>query len=177
MPSLAHLKSVIEAKSGAPTVQCDVTAFRARVGFDLDEMRLRGFDPSVIEEHQAFNDRLEEFFTHPIIGEYFSTLTPARSYQASGVWVGTLDDLRALIFPPDSTPESQLFPHGYIPVAGDGGANSICFHLKSGRVIFAHHERTSEVIDGDALILSEDLDAFLTDLLHDRLTERLDELD
>ncbi len=177
MPSLAHLKSVIEAKSGAPTVQCDATAFRARVGFDLDEMRSRGFDPSVIEEHQTYNDRLDELFAHPVIGEYFATLTPSRSYEASGVWVGTLDDLRGVIFPPDSTPESQLFPHGYIPLAGDGGGNSICFHLASGRVIFAHHERTSEIIDGDAPTLSADIESFLMDLLHDRLTERLDELD
>jgi hypothetical protein len=147
------------------------------VGFDLNELRRRGFDPSVIEEHQTFNYRLKKFFTHPIIGEYFGTLTPARSYQASGVWVGTLDDLRGEIFPPDSSPESQLLPHGYIPVAGDGCGNSICFHLVSGRVIFAHHEQTSEIIDGDAPILSEDLGAFLTDLLHDRLTEKLDELD
>ncbi len=177
MPSLAHLKSVIEAKSGAPTIQCDATAFLARAGFDLDEMRSRGFDPSVIEEHQAYNNHLAELFAHPVIGEYLATLTPSRSYEASGVWVGTLDGLRAEIFPPDSSPESQLFPHGYFPLAGDGGGNSICFHLASGRVIFAHHELTSEVIHGDAPILSEDLDAFLTDLLHDKLTERLDELD
>jgi hypothetical protein len=174
---LAHLKPLVEARSGAPPVQCDAPAFRARVGFDLDELRGRGYDPSVIEEHRAFNSRLADFFSHPVIGEYLGTMTPARSYQASGIWVGTLDDLRACIFPPDSTPESQLFPHGYIPVAGDGGGNSICFHLASGLVIFAHHERASDIIDGDVQVLSESIDAFLTDLLHDRLTERLDELD
>ena len=177
MPSLAHLRPAIEAKSGAPTVQCDAEAFLACVGCDVDEMRRRGFDPSIIEEHQAFNERLEDFFMHPVIGEYLGTLTPARSYEASGVWVGTLDNLRMAIFPPDSTPESQLFPYGYIPVASDGGGNCICFHLSSGRVIFAHHERTSEIIGGNAQILSESIEVFLKELISDRLTERLDELD
>jgi len=79
MPTLAHLRPTIEAKSGAPTVQCDAKAFLARVGFDLNEMRARGFDGSVIEEHHDFNEHLADFFKHPVIGEYLGTLTPATS--------------------------------------------------------------------------------------------------
>ena len=51
------------------------------------------------------------------------------------------------------------------------------FHFPSGRVIFAHHERTSDIIAGDIEILSGDIGRFLNDFLHDRLTEKLDELD
>jgi hypothetical protein len=53
----------------------------------------------------------------------------------------------------------------------------VSFHFPSGRVIFAHHEPASEIIAGEVQLLSEDIATSLDDLLHDRLTERLDELD
>ncbi len=176
MASLAHLKPVIEAKSGAPTLQCEPAEMRGYLGFDPAAMRRDGFDASTIEIHEQFYERFQSFTAHPLIGEYLATLTPTQAYQASGVWVCTLRQMRDSAFG-EGSPDSDLFPHGYIPIAGDGGGNSVSFHFPSGRVIFAHHERTSEIIAGDVAVLAEDIGTFLDDLVHDRLTERLDELD
>ena len=134
-----------------------------------------GYDPSTIELHERFYDALEQFMKHPLVGEYLTTLTPAESYEASGVWVATLRGIRDSAF--GGGPDMDLFPHGYVPIAGDGGGNTVSFHSPSGHVIFAHHERTSDIIAGDVVVLSEDIATFLDDLLHDRLLERLDELD
>ena len=149
---------------------------RSHLGFDPAAMRRGGFEPSAIELHQQFFERLEAVAEHPLIGEYLTTLTPTESYQASGVWVCTLQQIRDATFG-EGSPDSDLFPHGYIPNAGDGGGNSVSFHSPSGRIIFAHHERTSDIIAGDIEVLAEDIAAFLDEFLHDRLTERLDELD
>jgi hypothetical protein len=176
MPSLRHLRPVIEAKSGAPTLQCAPDSIRAQLGFDPDGMPRSGFDPSTIELHEQFYQRLESYMEHPLIGEYLATLTPTESYQASGVWVATLQQIRDSAFG-EGSPDSDLFPHDYISVAGDGGGNSVTFHFPSGRVTFAHHEQTADIITGDVQLLSEDIATFLDDLLHDTLTERLDELD
>lgn len=176
MTSLRDLRPVIEAKSGAPTLQCAPDAIRSQLGFDADEMRRSGFDPSTIELHGQFYERLESCMEHPLIGEYLATLTPTESYQASGVWVATLQQIRDSAFG-EGSPDSELFPHGYISIAGDSSGNSVSFHSPSGRVIFAHHEHTSDIIAGDVQILSGDIATFLDDLVHDRLTERLDELD
>jgi hypothetical protein len=173
---MAHLRSVIEAKSGARTLQCEVAGLRSYLKFDPAAMRRDGFDPSTVELHERIYERLESFMEHPLIGEYLTTLTPTESYEASGVWVSTLRQIRDAAFG-EVSPDSELFPHGYIPVAGDGGGNSVCFHFPSGRAIFAHHERTADIIAGDVPVLSEDIAAFLDELLHDRLTEKLDELD
>ncbi|HMO65545.1 MAG TPA: hypothetical protein PKE47_10065 [Verrucomicrobiota bacterium] len=170
---MAHLRPVIEAKSGAPAVQCAPDSLRAQFGFDPDEMRRRGFDPSTIELHEQFYERLETCMEHPQIGEYLTTLTPTESYQASGVWIATLQQIRDSAFG-ESSPDSDLFPHGYVPIAGDGCGNSVSFHSPSGRVIFAHHEQAADIIAGDVQLLAEDIATFLDDLLHDRLTERLD---
>jgi hypothetical protein len=176
MPSLAHLKPLIEEKSGAPVLLCESSAMRGYLGFDPAAMRRDGYDPSTVEMHEQFYERFESAAEHPLIAEYLTTLTPTESYEASGIWVATLRQIRDAGFG-EGSPDSDLFPHGYFAVAGDGGGNSVCFHSPSGRVIFAHHERTSEIIAGKLEILSEDIGSFLDDLLHDRLTERLDELD
>lgn len=142
----------------------------------MNAWRGSGFDLSTIELHGQFYERLESSMEHPLIGEYLTTLTPTESYQASGVWIATLQQIRDSAFG-DGSPDSELFPHGYISIAGDGCGNSVSFHFPSGRVIFAHHEPASEIIAGEVQLLSEDIATFLDDLLHDRLTERLDELD
>src|SRR4030095_4377531 len=122
MPSLAHLSPVVEAKSGAPTLQCAPDAIRAQLGFDPAEMRQSGFDPSTIELHEQFYKRLVSALEHPLIGEYLTTLTPTESLQASGVWVATLQQIRDSAFG-EGSPDSDLFLHGYISIAGDGGGN------------------------------------------------------
>ncbi len=176
MPALAHLRPLVEQKSGALPLQCAVSAMRSHFGFDPTVMRRDGFDPSTIELHEQFYERFETAAEHPFIGEYLTTLTPTESYEASGVWVCTLQQIRDATFG-EGSPDSDLFPHGYIPIAGDGGGNSVSFHFPSGRVVFAHHERTSDIIAGDVEVLSDDIIAFLDDFLHDRFAERLDELD
>lgn len=135
-----------------------------------------GFDPYTIELHEQFYARLEEATKHPLIGEYLTTLTPIASYEASGVWVYTLQQIRDATFG-EGSPDADLFPAGYIPIAVDAGGNSVSFHFPSGRVVFAHHECTTDIIEGNVEILSEDIGMFLTNFLHDRLTERLDNLD
>ena len=176
MASLAHLKPLIEAKSGAPTFQVAPDSIRARLGFHPDEMRRSGFDPSTIELHERFYETFESFMAHPLIGEYLTSLTPTQSYRASNIWVATLQQIRNTALG-DGSPDWDLFRHGYISIAGSVGGNSVCLHNPSGRVIWADHERTSRIIEGDVQILSEDIDAFLTDLVHDRLERILDELD
>ena len=176
MKMLTYLKPIIEMKSGAPTIECESGEVRNFLGFAPDTMREDGFDPSTIELREQFFARLESFFGHPVIGEYQSSLTPAKSYEASGVWVCTLHQIRETAFG-EGSPESDLFRHGYIPIAGDGGGNGISFHFPSGLVVFAHHERTAEIISGDNCVLSEDIASFLDDFVNDRLTTKLDELD
>gem|GEM_PF-2401829 len=139
-------------------------------------MRRDGYDPSTIEMHEQFYQRFEAAAEHPLLGEYLTTLTPTESYEASGIWVATLRQIRDAGFG-EGSPDSDLFPHGYFAIAGDGGGNSVSFHFPSGRVIFAHHERTADVIAGDVEVLAEDIGTFLDEFLHDRLTERLNELD
>src|SRR5688572_18719221 len=116
MPNLAHLKPLIETKSGAPTLQCERDSLRAQLGFDPDEMRRSGFDPSTIELHEQFYQRLESSLEHPLIGEYLTTLTPTESYEASGVWVATLRQICDSAFG-EGSPDADLFPHGYLAVA------------------------------------------------------------
>ena len=54
MATLTHVKPLIEAKSGAPTVQCTPDARRAQLGFDAEEMRRSCFDRSTIDLHEQF---------------------------------------------------------------------------------------------------------------------------
>lgn len=93
---------------------------------------------------------------------------------------------------------ARLLPYGYLPFATSVGGNAICFHAPTGRVVWADHESfgteeitykdrstghyltvafTAEDIAQAVVTLSDDLDAFSTDLVHDRLTAALDELD
>lgn len=176
MSRLQDLPPLIEAKSGASTIQCAPDSIRAQLGFDPGHMRRSGFDPSTIDLHGQFYERLESCMEHSLIGEYLTTLTPTESYQASGIWIATLQQIRDSVLG-DGSLDSELFPHGYIGIAGDGSGNSVSFHSPSGRVIFAHHEHAEDIIAGDVPMLSEDIATFLDELLHDRLTKRFDELD
>lgn len=167
MSVLAHLKAIVEKKSGAPMLVCNVADLHSYLGFDPAAMRRDGFDPSTIEIHEQFYERLESFMEHPVIGEYLTTLTPTRQYHASGLGIATLLDIQKSTFG-DGSPDSELFQPGYIPIGGDVGGNSVSFHAPSGRVVFAHHELTDDIIAGKIQVLSEDIAAFLDDLIHDR---------
>jgi hypothetical protein len=193
---MADLKTLIEAKTGTSLVSCDAGSLRARLGYDVAAMRSNGYDPSIIEEHETFNALLEPFIEHPQFGEYLATLTPQSGYQASGVAVLPLDGIRqeaqAL------APGARLLPHGYLVFASSVGGNAVCFDSQSGRVVWADHDSfgrdditykdrstgkyrtvpfTPEHVAQAVVPLSDDFEAFLTELLHDKLEERLDELD
>lgn len=180
MTALAHLKKLIESKSGAPPLSCEISALRSHFGFDPAAMRRDGYDPSTIELHEQYYARLEEAAEHPLIAEYLTTLTPTEGYEASGISVVTLQWIRESTFgfgAEDENPEARLFVHGYIPIAIDGGGNTVSIQFPSGRVVFADHEYTEDIVEGDVKVLSEDLASFLEDLLHDRLTKMLRNLD
>jgi hypothetical protein len=191
-----NLATAIEAKSGSPLVSVDADGLRSRLGYDLASMRDSGYDSSVIEEHAAFNERLEPFIGHPQFGRYLNALTPKEVFLASGVRVLPLDAIREEI--QELAPGARLFPYGYMPFAASIGGNAICFHAPTGRVVWADHDSfgadditykdrntgdyrtvpfTPENVVLAVVSLEDDLFAFLADLANDRLAARLDELD
>jgi len=190
------LAPIIKVKSGSDPVCCDTDGLRSRLGYDLVSMRTFGHDPSVIAEHEAFNQRLEQFIAHPQFGRYLGDLTPQDVFGASGVRVLPLDAIRQEI--QELAPGARLFPHGYMPIATSIGGNAICFHAPTGRVVWADHDSfgadditykdrstgeyrtvcfTAEHVEEALVTLADDVETFLADLLHDRLEKRLDELD
>ena len=159
-------------------------------------MRSSGFDSPVIAEHEAFNEQLEAVIGHPHFREYLANLSPQEVYSASGVRVLPLAAIRKEI--QELAPGARIFPHGYLPFATSIGGNAVCFHVPSGRVVWADHDSfgadditykdrstssyrtvsfTPEHIAQAVVLLAEDFDVFVADLLHDRLEDQLDELD
>ncbi len=175
MSDLTNLAKLIEAKSRGKTLQFEPDEFRRQLGFDMKAMQESGFDPSTVELHEKFYSRLESYAKHPLIGYYLTNLTPTQSYKTSGVWIATLQQIRDCSFG-EGSPESDLFAHGYISIAGDGSGNSISFHFPSGRVVFAHHEQISNILAGKVHLLSEDIATFMHELIQDKLTELLESL-
>lgn len=190
------LATLIEAKSGGAPVSCDADAVRLRLGYDVASMRAAGHDPAIIREHEAFNERLGPFITHPQFGRYLADLTPSEVYGASGVGVLPLDGIREEV--QELAPGGRLFPYGYMPFATSIGGNAICFHAPTGQVVWADHDSfgadeinyedrdtgeyrfvsfTPEHIALAVVVLADDFFAFLTDLVHDRLEATLDRLD
>ena len=190
------LSAIIKTKSGDRVVSCDADGLRARLGYNVVSMRASGYDPSVIEEHEAFNERLEPFIAHHQFGQYLGALMPYDMYGASGVRVLPLDAIRREI--QELAPGARLFPHGYMPFARSIGGNAICFHAPTGRVVWADHDSfgtdditykdtgrgdyrtipfTPEHIAQAVVPLADDFHAFLKDLVDDRLETRLNELD
>ena len=196
MSGIAHLKSLVEAKAGASPVSCDADDLRSRLGYDVAAMRVSGFDPSIIKEHELFNERLKPFIRHPQFGEYLATLTPQDGYLASGVTVMPLDGIRQEV--QELAPGARLLPHGYLVFATSVGGNAVCFDSRSGRVVWADHDSfgedditykdrttgkyrtvpfTAENVAQAVVPIADDFAGFVTELLHDRLERRLDELD
>ena len=196
MPNMAHLRPLIEAKAGTRPVLCDADGLRSRLGYDVAAMRSSGYDPSIIAEHERFNECLESFIGHRQFGEYLSTLTPSSGYQASGITMLPLDGIRQEA--QELAPGARLLPHGYLVFASSVGGNAVCFDSRLGRVVWADHDSfsedditckdrstgkyrtvpfTPEHIAQAVVPLADDFETFLNELLHDRLEERLDELD
>ena len=95
-------------------------------------------------------------------------------------------------------PGTRLFPYGYMPFATSIGGNAVCFHAPTGGVVWANHDSfgadditykdrstgkyhtvpfTPEHVEQAVVPLADDFEAFLIDLLQDRLEKSLDELD
>lgn len=172
MPALPHFRLRVEQKSGALPVVCSAMELRSHLGFDPAAMRRDGFDPSTLELHEQYYEALEAAAGPGVLGDYLTTLTPRNRYEASGIWVSTLREIRDATLA-EGGPEAVLFRHGYLPLAGDDAGNSVVVHIPSGRVLFAHHERIEELLAGEHDEVAQTLEGFLDDLLTDRLTESL----
>ena len=196
MSSTDELRLLVEAKSGAPPVQCDADTARVALGYDTAAMQANGYDPSIIAEHEGFNEHLEVFIQHAQFGEYLGSFTPQHGYLASGVTVLPLAEIRREI--QELAPGARLFPYGYFPFATSIGGNAVCFHLETGRVVWADHSSfetdeithkdrttgeyrsvpfTPEHVEEAVVPLGDNWEMFLSDLLSDRLEKILDELD
>jgi hypothetical protein len=196
MSSLTNLKSAVERKSGHSPISYDSRELRSRLGYDVGLMRQNGFDPSIIEEHRAFNNKLESILGHAELCEYLSNLTPENVYLASGVRVLTLDAIKKEI--QQLAPSSILLPYGYFPIASSIGGNVVCFHAPTNRLVWADHTSfsggeisfedratkkwhyipfTPDNIEKALVPLATGLQVFLNDLLADKLEEQLDGLD
>lgn len=196
MPSLANLKPVVERKSGQSLISFSIEDLRSRLGFDVGSMRKNGFDPSIIEELQAFNDRLEAALGNLDVSEYLCSLTTENIYIASGVRVLTLASIKEEIH--ELEPGAVLFRHGYLPIVSSIGGNIVCFHWSTSRVVWADHTVvcgdllsfknqatmkweeipfTPENISKALIPLATDLKDFLSDLLDDKFEKQFDKFD
>jgi hypothetical protein len=152
--------------------------------------------PSVRFEHHQLQD-LAASMAHADIRDYLTCCLPVDGYAASGVRIHSLDRIRDEVCA-GAGPGGYIFPHGYVVIASSVGGNAVCFHSPSGHVVWADHESFSddsisyedrttgdwrylpfaaENIQRAVVPLSDDIESFLTDLLHDRLETKLDELD
>jgi hypothetical protein len=143
---------------------------------------------------------LEDFagcFAHADIRDYLTGCLTVDGYTASGVRIYNLDRIRGEVCV-GAGPGGFIFSYGYVVIASSVGGNAVCFHSPSGRVVWADHtsftddtisykDQTTgkwcylpfsvENIQRAVVPLNEDIESFLTDLLHDRLETKLDELD
>lgn len=196
MSLLTHLEPLVAAKSPTGVVRCSADEVRTALGFDLAAMRRDGFDPTIVEEHEKLNAVLDSFLSHPVIDQYLTSLTPREVYAASGVRVLPLEDIRREISQ-GSAPGGYIFPHGCLVFACSVGGNTICLSSQGDVVWADHNSFTDDLItykdraSGEwhelpfepknieiaVVKLSDDVPAFLADLLQDKLEERLDSLD
>ncbi len=193
---MTDLAAIVEARSGRSPASHNADSLRSRLGHDVAAMRDAGHDPDIVREHEALNERLGPFIAHPQFGQYLAALTPREVFMASGIRVLPVDAIRDEIY--ELAPGAWLFPFGYMPFATSIGGNAVCFHAPTARVVWADHDSfgedeinyldrntgeyrfvpfTPEHIELAVVPLSGDFCMFLADLLHDRLTVRLAELD
>lgn len=132
------------------------------------------------------------------ICEYLLECQTENSYQASGIYIGGDEKvMRRANF--EFAPGVFLFPYNFLSIASDIGGNEICVHSITGNVYFASHsafdedyvyytnEETGQLIDIPGLnyknilkglvFLDNNFEKFLIDLLNNRLTDKLEQLD
>jgi len=193
MNSLPQLRTLIETRLNRSVREIDDISLRSLLFYDIGEMRRNGFDPSTIEYHERFNERMKMFITHPQIGSYLRHLTTSDGIEASGIGLMALESIKPSVGE-GCGPGGYIFPFGYLPIGGSTGGNVLCVNLPSGEVGWADHEGfsddsvsyrenatgewrtadlTEENIKKGIIPLSSDLESFLHDLLNDRLTAKL----
>ncbi len=137
------------------------------------------------------------FLARPPVRDYLTACLSEEGYNASGVFVCSVAALRDENLW-EASPGMFLFPHGYLVFATSIGGNALCLHDSSGRVYWAEHDAfsefwvtykdpetgeyvdlppTAENIPRALTPVADKLEDFLVDLLGDRLTDKLDELD
>lgn len=142
--------------------------------------------------------KLVDGAAHPDVIAYLRYCLPFETYLASEVrvlpWKVIVEEMGE-----GSAPGSFIRPFGYLIVASSVGGNVLCLHQKTGRVFWTDHTSFSDdmimfrdqgtgswaYLDewtptnvGRAMVpISENMETFLTALLTDQLTARLDALD
>ncbi len=190
----AHLKGLIEKKSGCRTVRCDRITLRSKLAFNTAAMLGRTYVPSLMK--QILDQRLDSLLAHPLIGEYLTNLTPPQVYVASGVRILPLEAINDHI--QHVAPFGSIFWDGYLVIATSFYENAIFFHAPSGRVVWAYYDSftdrsisyqerstgqwycvpyTSENVEKAVVNLSDDIEAFLIELLADQWQRQLEELE
>jgi hypothetical protein len=187
--SFHDLRCIVERKSGAPSLVVDNATLRSRLRLNAPSATETGFDVPLAQ--QSFNEQLERFLEHELVGAYLRNLTPERLYLASGVRVLPLAALAAQI--QQLSLGTRLFRAGYLVFATSFYGNLLCFHVPSGRVVWAYadsflsdaisyQDRSTGVwryvpltlanVDKAVVKLSDRIDLFLNGFLNDQLQER-----
>lgn len=154
-----------------------------------------GVEPLRLGEEQLVE--FGSFLVRPDAREYLTACLSEEGYQASGVNVCSVTALHDENLS-GASPGMFIFPHGYLVFATSIGGNALCVHDSSGRVYWAEHDAfsdywvtykdpetgeyedlppTAENISKAMTPVADRLEDFLLDLLGDRLTDKLDELD
>jgi hypothetical protein len=141
---------------------------------------------------------LADLSLHQSIYQYLRSCLPAEKYVASSVVVLPLLDILGAMGE-DTSPGTYIRPFGYLITSTSLCGNAICFHNHSGNVFWCHHESfsrqgisyrspgrrewswfseyTPENVQHAMVLLSSNIENFLTTLLTDQLTDSLGDLD
>jgi hypothetical protein len=149
-------------------------------------------------ETQELNDLAEwqDVASHPNIAGYLSRCLTRDGYIASGIRVKGFDGLREENT--NRAPGVQIRPYGYLVIATDVGGNAVVFST-AGEVLYADHTSynnsdeinfedratgkwqyvpwSPENVRRSMVLLSSSIETFLLDLLADKLSRQIADLD
>ena len=143
-------------------------------------------------------DKLVDGATHPEVREYLRYCLPSETFLGSGVRVLSWEPI-VREMSEGAAPGSYIRQFGYLVIATSIGGNVLCLHQSTGRVYWTDHtsfshdmiafqdqvtgmweylyEYTPANVERAMVLISENLETFLTALLTDQLTAQLDILD
>jgi hypothetical protein len=190
MSSLGRFQRFVATRLGASAEAGDTAALRSALGLSASSANRTTCSLGITRD--AFNEQLERFLDHELLGEYLSNLTTQQVHVASGVKVLPLSEIRKHI---QAVPiGARLFMDGYLVFITSFYDDMVCFNWPSGHVVWAsaqcfmsdaityqdtstgewHYVPFTPANVGKAVVqLSDDIEKFLNDLLKDRLRERL----